>query len=76
LKGCTFGAVISFLYVLYGFVVVQPLAKRDNRRYEAVELAERVGAGAVELEESTLSAGEVPEKNVKTVAFIQPAQVV
>jgi hypothetical protein len=60
----------------YGFVVAQPLAKRDNRIYGAEELEERAGAGVVELEESTLSHGEVPEKNVKTVAFIQPAPVV
>jgi hypothetical protein len=61
--------------MLYSFVV-QPLAKRDDRRYEAAELSERENVGVVELEASSLSDGEVPEKNVKRVAFIQPAQVV
>jgi hypothetical protein len=66
---------VILIYNLW-FVVVHHLAKRDNRIYEAVELAERAGAGAVEPEESVLSDGEVPEKSVKTVAFIHPAQVV
>ena len=61
--------------MLYSFVV-QPLAKRDDRRYEAAELSERENAGVVELEASSLLDEGVPEKNVKRVAFIQPAQVV
>jgi hypothetical protein len=60
---------MSFLYMLYGFVVVQPLAKRDDRRYEAAELSERENAGVVKLEASSLSDGGVPEKNVKRVAI-------
>jgi hypothetical protein len=76
LKACTFAVVISFLYIIYDFVVVHHLAKRDNRVYKAVELAERAGAGTVQPEEPALSDGKVPGTNVKTVAFIHPAQVV